>query len=126
MNLHAIAGPVIAAVNPHIMVSYRVSRGQQQQANGVRTPIYAPAVERLAQLQPMTFRDIQQIEGLNLQGTRMSLYLYGLSDGLVRPTRKGGDLVTLPDRSVWLVALVFEQWPDWAKCAITLQNEGGC
>jgi ABC-type oligopeptide transport system substrate-binding subunit len=76
----------------------------------------------LAQVQPMTFRDIQQVDSLNLQGTRRSIYLNGSIDGLVRPDRKGGDLVLLPDGSVWLVALVLEQFPDWAKCAITLQN----
>ena len=75
-----------------------------------------------AQVQALTFRDIVQIEGLNLQGTRRAIYLSGRVDGLVRSLNKGGDLITLPDGSVWLVAMVLEQWPDWVKCAATLQN----
>jgi hypothetical protein len=45
-------------------------------------------------------------------------------DGLVRVINKGGDLITLPDGSIWLVAQVLEQFPDWVSAAITLQDGG--
>lgn len=79
-----------------------------------------------AQVQPMTWRDIQMLDGLNLQGTRKAIYLNGHVDGLVRNQNKGGDLISLPDGSVWLVAQVLEDFSatsNWIKCAITLQDD---
>lgn len=79
-----------------------------------------------AQIQPLTFRDIQQIDGLNLQGTRRSFYLNGAFDGLSRPFAKGGDIILVafgPNAGVWLVAFNSEQWPDWCKVICTLQND---
>jgi hypothetical protein len=75
-----------------------------------------------AQIQSLTFRDLQQIDGLNLQGNRNGIYFYGQIDGIVRPDNKGGDLITFPDGSIWLVAMVLEDWPDWCKVAATRQN----
>lgn len=80
----------------------------------------------LAQVQPMTWRDLQQVEGLNLQGTRSKLYLAGFLHGVERPTEFGGDLVTIPggwSAGVYLVAQVLEQFPDWVAVACTLQND---
>lgn len=79
-----------------------------------------------AQVQPLTWRDLQQLEGLNLGGERRKVYLYGEVDAIVRVHRKGGDLITIADgvnRGTWLVAQTLEQFPDWVSCACTLQNE---
>lgn len=125
MNLHAIVGPVISSVNPMTTVSIQLSTGPGAiQADGSVTPTFAPAFQAQAQVQPLTFRDIQQIDGLNLQGVRRAIYIFGQVDGLVRDTNKGGDLITFPDGTVWLVALVLEAWVEsgWCKAAITLQN----
>lgn len=75
-----------------------------------------------AQIQPLEYRDLMQIDGLNLQGTRRKIYFYGQIDAIVRPTKQGGDLVTTPDGNVWLVALVSEQWQNWCAVIATLQN----
>jgi hypothetical protein len=78
----------------------------------------------LAQVQTLTFRDLAQLDGINLQGERRALYLNGSWAGVLRPEVKGGDLVTLPDGSLWLVALVLENWwltAGWCKCAATRQ-----
>lgn len=126
MNLHGIAGPIIAGVNPKTPATLRLSAGTYTTApDGSRVPQYLPDATVMAQVQPQTFRDIQQTANLNLQGTRVSMYLDGQVDGLVRPEGKGGDLVVIP-AGVWagtyLVAMVLEQWPDWVKIAATLQN----
>ena len=79
----------------------------------------------LGQLQALSSRDLRQIEGLNLQGTLRALYLTGDLEGVVRPTLKGGDLIILPDASVWLVTLVPEPWnltAGWTKAIVVLQN----
>lgn len=197
MNLHGIAGPVVAAINPQIPALLAISVGQgPQNDDGTRVPAYATPgaitasiagttltvsavgqgvlqagqllsdltsallpgtvitglltgaggvgtyqVNReqavgpeamttsrpvLAQVQPLTWRDLQQLDGLVLQGTRRKMYLYGRTDGAVRPLAKGGDLVTVATGGVsdgtWLVAQVLEQFPDWVSAAVTLQN----
>ena len=80
----------------------------------------------IAQVQPLTWRDLQQLDGLNLQGTRRKIYLYGRADGAVRPLAKGGDLITIAtggvNDGIYLVAQVLEQFPDWVSVAATLQN----
>jgi hypothetical protein len=125
VNLHGIVAPVIGVVNPNVDAVVQVSTGSTIAADGTRTPTYAAPVTVPAQVQALTFRDIQQIDGLNLQGTRRAIYLYGKVDGLVRAENKGGDLITLsdgPNVGVWLVAVVLECWPDWCKVVATQQD----
>ena len=122
MNLHAIAAPAIGVVNPFVPVTVNVSIGSTQTDDGTRVPTYDPIPGVLAQIQALTFRDIQQISALNLQGTRRAIYFYGEFDGIVRPLLKGGDLVVFPDGSTWLIAMQLEQWVGWCKVVATLQN----
>ncbi len=126
MNLNAIAGPVVAAVNPPTPATVSFSLGSTTNSDGTQTPKYqVPPTPVSAQVQALSFRDIQQIEHLNLQGTRVAIYLNGELDGLERVSRKGGDLITIASgthRGVYLVAMVLEQWAGWVKVAATLQN----
>lgn len=125
MNLHGIVSGYVGAVNPNIQVSVQVSTGYAPNADFSRTPTYAPAVVVTAQVQPITWRDLQQLDGVNTEGVRKVIYLNGEIDGLVRPTNQGGDLITFPDGSVWLVAQILEAFnltSGWTKAAITLQN----
>jgi hypothetical protein len=126
LNLNAIASQVIPAVNPFTAATLAISLGSTTDATGKRTPKFQiPVFNVFAQVQALTFRDIQQIDYLNLQGTRVAIYLNGEVDGLVRVAKKGGDIITImqgPHAGVYLVALVLEQWNDWVKVAATLQN----
>lgn len=100
--------------------------------NRVQTPDVASealttSLVMTAQVQPMTWRDLQQTDGLNMNGTRRKVYLRGSVDSVNRVTRGGGDLITIAEgvnAGVWLVAQVLEQFPDWVSAAVTLQNEG--
>lgn len=76
------------------------------------------------QVQPVGWRDIQMMDGLNLQGTRNKIWFYGRFDGLIRVDNKGGDLV-IDGNDVYLVAMVAEQWGfnEWCSVFATLQNE---
>lgn len=127
MNLHSIAGPIIAAVNPFVPAVIQINAGSYETlADGTRVPQYFDPITVAAQVQPLQFRDIQMLDALNIQGTRMGIYLYGQVDGLVRSTGKGGDLITIlggVNRGVWLVAVMAEQWQGWCKALCTLQNE---
>lgn len=196
MDLHGIASPYVAAVNPLIPVTLRISAGSATAPDGTRAPAYAtpgaltgsiagdvltvtavsqgelfarqtiagsgvvagteivaqitgavggPGTYRIsryyaspvvsgpltttlvmmAQVQPITWRDLQQMEGLNLGGVRRKIYMHGASDAVVRVKRKGGDMVVIDsgvDAGTWLVAQVLEQFPDWVCAAVTLQN----
>lgn len=125
LNLHGMASGLISQVNPSIPASVQVSTGYAVGADGSPVPSYAAAVTVQAQVQPLSWRDLQQLDGLNLQGTRRAIYLYGRIDGIVRASSRGGDLITIargPYAGAYLVALVLEQFPDWCKCACTLQN----
>jgi hypothetical protein len=75
----------------------------------------------------MSGGDLRQVEGLNLNGTKRSVYLYGAANGTVRVSNKGGDLLAFLDgprivRS-WLTNIVLEQWPNWVKIAVVLQDD---
>ncbi len=120
MNLHNIVAASIGAINPLVSVTVRLSNGYTIDSHGVQQPSYR-TVTLLGQIQALTFRDIMQTNGLNLQGTRRAIYFNGDIEGLVRSQMKGGDLVTFPDGTVWLIAMALETWPDWCKVVATLQ-----
>ncbi len=125
MNLHAIASNYISSVNPWITVSIQPSTGYTTDSAFNRIPSYGATVTMSGQLQSLTYQDLQQINGLNIQGQRRALYLNGDWEGIVRADGSGGDLITLPDGSIWLVAHVLENWSitaGWTKLCITLQN----
>lgn len=101
--------------------TYTVSRAQTIASEAMTT-----ALSVMAQVQPLTWRDLQQLDGLNLGGTKRKIYLYGQIDGTERVSRKGGDLVAIAagvNAGVWLTTQVLEQFPDWVSAAIVLQNE---
>jgi hypothetical protein len=122
MNLHHIASHAISAVNEFVTAAIQVSTGYTTAGDGSRTPTYAPAVLVPVQIQALQYNDILQLNGLNIQGTRRAMYINGDYEGLVRSFQKGGDIIFLPDGTVWLVAIVLEHWPDWVKIAVTLQK----
>ena len=124
MNLHAIAGPIIAMVNPWVTAMISVSTGYTTNQDGTRTPAYATPIPVAVQKQPMTYTDLIQTDGLNLQGEKCALYVEGNFDGVVRQDGTGGDLITLPSGSTWLVVQVLENWSEqdgWTKVAAVRQ-----
>ena len=125
MNLHSIVSSAIASINPFMNVSVQTSLGSTMQPDGTQAPAYAAPMSVVAQVQPITSTDLRRLEGLNLNGTQKAIYLNGSVDGVERVNLKGGDLITLPDGTVWLVSMILEAWSDtagWTKAAMTLQN----
>lgn len=124
MNLNRLVSGVTSIVNPRVWVDIQTSAGNTMNPDGTVAPLYDPVVTVLVQVQALSGRDLRQVEGLNLQGTLRSIYINGEIDGVVRVALKGGDLITLPDCSVWLVTLVPEPWTTtagWTKAIMTLQ-----
>lgn len=122
MNLHGIASRCISAINPMTRLTMQRSTGSVTGVDGSRVSTYDPPVEVFGQVQDLTSDDLRQLEGLNLQGDHRLIYLEGHWEGLNRLDEKGGDLIIFPDGKVWLIVKVVEQWPEWCKVAVTLQN----
>jgi hypothetical protein len=121
MNLHLIVSGAIGAVNPQSSATFQASTGSTTNDDGTRVPTYAAPVTIQCQIQSLQYNDLMKLSGLNIQGVRSKIYVNGSWSGLVRPEGKGGDLITFADGSVWLVAVVLEDWPDWCSVAVTRQ-----
>ena len=124
MDLFGLSGAAIQAVNPSVAATLKTSTGSTVNADFSRTPTYA-TTSVTAQVQAMSYRDLAQVQGLNLNGSKRKIYLRGAVGGVVRVSSKGGDLITLtdgPNAGVWLVAMVLEQFEDWCSVAVTLQD----
>ena len=123
MNLHGVVSGAISAINPMQTAVLKVSTGSTLSPTGPGRPVpsYAAPVTLQAQVQDLSQRDLMHLESLNVQGSQKVIYLNGQVSGLSRPANKGGDLITL-GADTWLTTAVLEQWPDWAKVAVTLQN----
>lgn len=122
MNLHALVAPVISVVNPYQAVTVQFSEGWTQNLDYSRTPAYSAPVPMQGQIQPLTYPDLRLLDQLNLQGAQRAIYLSGDLQGVIRVSQQGGDLITMADGTVWLTVTVLEQWPDWVKAAVKLQN----
>jgi hypothetical protein len=100
--------------------TYSLTRAQEVPAQAMATALLVSA-----QMQPMSAGDLRQIEGLNLTGEKQVIYVNGDVNGIIRVMLKGGDLVTLPNGSVWLVTNSLEGWAPtagWTKFLMILQN----
>jgi hypothetical protein len=124
VNLHAIVSRIVAAINPSIDVKIYPSTGSETQSDGTRKPIYGTPYVLKGQVQALEYRDIVQLNGLNIQGQRRAIYLGGDVETLIRVHGRGGDLIKFPDGSTWLVAHMLENWTQdgWVKVVATLQD----
>jgi hypothetical protein len=121
VNLHAIASGAIASVNPMSQATLLTSTGSTENADGSRTPTFAPPATITVQIQSLQYQDIMKLEGLNIQGIRQKIYMNGDFEGLMRADQRGGDLIILPDGKTYIAAIVLENWPDWCCVAVTQQ-----
>ena len=121
MDLRGLANGVSSTVNPNKTVTVRRSTGFTIGAGRKQVPSYATPVEGPGQVQALDGKDLQQLDGLNVQGTIRAIYLRGALAGVIRPDGTGGDLVEI-GAETWLVVKVLESWPTWTKAAIVLQG----
>jgi hypothetical protein len=94
-------------------------------AQTVPTESMSTFVKIKGQVQPVS-NALRRDQSLNLEGVTKSVYTNGLMSGVVRAALKGGDQLTLPDGSVWLVTAVPEEWnltAGWTLAVITLQTD---
>jgi hypothetical protein len=125
MNLNNIVAPICGAVNDWVTAYMQQSQGYTTGPDGKRVPVYGNQVPIPVQIQALQYTDLMQVSGLNITGIRHAMYINGPWEPVIRSTQQGGDLVTLPDGSVWLIVFLFENWNrtgGWSKVCITLQN----
>lgn len=128
MNLHGIVSGVIGAVNPHVPATLQRSNGYATAPDGGRTPAYVTSPQTV-QVQALSAKEIQHLDGLNISGVLRKVYLNGDWRSLYRPGNQGGDRFQFGTTGVpvnlqgttWLVVQVLETWPDWCSLAIQLQ-----
>jgi hypothetical protein len=123
LNLSAVAGAYVSAINPWIIGAVKVSTGSTVAADGSVAPNFSTFPNQRFQVQPLSPGEIRQAEFLNLQGVMRSVWMNGNIEGLDRPAGKGGDLL-LFNSSTWLVTMPSEQWDanGWTHVVCTLQN----
>lgn len=127
MNLNAIANGVVTAVNPNFPATLFVSTGSTI-VNFKQVPTY-DKVTVSAQVQPLTSKDLRQLDALNIQGAEKSIYLNGAALGISRIKQRGGDLIVfapglIPEGNTWLVLASLEQWGStWGHVAAVLQDD---
>lgn len=124
MNLHEIVAPCVAAVNPMVTADWQRSTGATKNADYSRSPSYAAAVPIQVQMQALTYKDLMQLSGININGEARAMYVSANVQGVNRPDGRGGDIFTLSDQSVWLAAHILENWNStsgWTKVAVVKQ-----
>lgn len=125
LNIRGIANRAVQAINPDVSCELWHSTGSTTLASGKRTPNYSKSRIKV-QPQALSYSDLQQLDGLNIQGVRRAIYASAQVMSVVRVQQQGGDLLvfpagTFPEGTTWLAAHVLERWPAWCKVAITLQ-----
>lgn len=126
LNLHQIVSGAIGRINPFVEATLLRATGYATAADGTQTPTYAAPVTAAVQVQALSSDELKQVEGLNVQGNKQAVYLNGNWSGIVRPDRKGGDLIIIaagPQAGAYLTITVLENWSSWTKLAVVLQNE---
>lgn len=129
LNLHAAVRGAISSVNGDIQAVILRSQGYSTDADGSQRPKYLAAQNVTVQVQPLSGGALKHADYLNLQGVLRSVYLFGDTQGVIRPLYKGGDLLQFSEYpgqplSTWLITEVLETWaPGWSHVIATLQTD---
>jgi hypothetical protein len=100
------------------------STGNTVDDAGNQVPGYS-CVPVTIQVQPLSTGQLAHVDFMGIQGVLRAVYLFGLAQGVVRPLQKGGDLLSFDSgygTQTWLIVAVDEQWPDWARATVVLQQ----
>ena len=122
MNLHGIVQGSVAAINPQTLVTIQTSTGYTSGAGGVRTPTFVTTTGYM-DVQDLSTKDLQHIQGLNLSGMSKKVWANGSLNSVLRAAQTGGDLLTFGGYT-WKVTHVVEQWDTWCAVIVTMLSPG--
>lgn len=121
MDLRGMANGAIQPVNSNIAVTWARPDGTfLTDPTGRRTANVTTSTVA-AQVQALSANDLQHIDGLNIQGVKRAVYMYGDVQGIVRADQKGGDILTFGGHD-WRVVQVLETWPQWCKVVVVMND----
>ena len=121
MNLHGLASGVTRSVNPMMACQWSKNTGATTAIGGKRTPTYATPVTISAQVQQLTAADIKHMNNQNIASITRKVWSSTILTATDREAGVGGDLLTLPDGTTWLVVQLMEVWSDWCSALIQKQ-----
>lgn len=129
MNLRAVANSATRVINPNFPAKLFISTPPTV-VNFVPTPQYDKA-SIIAQVQPLSSKDLRLLDGLNIQGAEKAIYLNGPALAISRIKKLGGDLIVfadgiIPEGNTWLVLAQLEIWGaggTWSKVSVVLQDD---
>jgi len=121
IDLFGVARNAVSIVNAPVLATISRSTGYATAGDGTRTPAFTTIAGIKADVQPMTAQDLHQVDGLNMGGEKVTIFLSGELLGVLRTGQNGGDIVQLPNGKKYLVVLVLEQWQGWTKACCVLQ-----
>jgi len=114
----------VSTVNPIVLATVEKYTGHVQGDDYRRSPVYSEPENVTIQVQPLSADDLTQLSGLNIQGEKKAFYSSSVLRPSSRPDQLGGDIVTLPDNTKWLVVQQLEDWnatAGWCKVAVKRQ-----
>lgn len=121
MSLHDLAANVIGSVNPMMTCQWKKCTGLSTAAGGKQVPSYATVTSIIAQVQQLTIAEQKHLNDMNVAGVSRKIWCDARLTGIDRASGLGGDIVTLPDGTIWLVIQVMESWPDWSSALLLKQ-----
>lgn len=120
MNLRSIANRYTQRINPNQGIIGRRYKGMTVGPGRTPIPNYYDDENVIGQLQPLSSKDLQHIDGMNLQNDVQTLFINGAYYGVERKLNKGADLFII-GADTWLVVQVIEMWPNWSRVILNLQ-----
>lgn len=124
INIRQVIRSGINNINPDISIVILQSDGFTVLPGGIQSPAYLPAVNAIAQLQPISSEDLQHINNYNASSVYYELYIDGDWHSLNRADEKGGDLIYF-DGFEWLVISRPEAYSltsNWTKVRVIQQK----
>lgn len=128
INLRGIANSAIQQINPNQLIKISAPNGYTVDPD---TLLQMPSYTQLTaqgNIQALTSDDLDQMSGLNIEGTLRAVYLYGNWGGVLRPDGQPNTILTLTTNESgttkereWNVFRVLEMWSTWCKVAVVLQ-----
>lgn len=121
MSLHDMVANIITNINPMMQCQWQKCTGLTTAVGGKQSPSYAAAATVSAQVQQLSIAELKHMNDMNMAGISRKVWCDAQLTGVDRAAQLGGDLIALPDGTIWLVVEVLESWPDWCSALLKKQ-----